>query len=467
MKTIFYSCTLILLFINLVYTQTYSSHPLITQAGNNYDFDVLSPLNPWPIDFTYICWVNENNSIYTIYLKKISPTISEEIIIAQDSIKKSNPQISGSGQYIRIAWQNKSDNYWQIWFSTLTDDEISSEFLICDSIKNDPQITMSPYRIAWVEDGKILIKNYFDDIDVVVAIDSSNCSKPNLEKEDSKDYSILVYEKGEQNNKEIYLAELNKYFSPEWQKTKISEAPSCNPRIGFCSNVSFQIYQDNFWSIVNGAYYALPGDTIIIPGYNLNDPESFSYPIPTMDNDVKTHPFVVFEKELVGTDTSDIFIMTYNSAYEDTFINVSKTHGINYSPQITYLVYLDSVKIAIIWVNEKDGKKNIWISETMFNPVFGDIKENSKYVKSFELSQNYPNPFNPITTIEYFVSQPCKISLTIYNVLGKKIKIFNEGFKNIGKYKIHFDGQMYPSGIYYYRLESVKYSDTKSMLLIK
>ncbi|MEJ2544499.1 MAG: T9SS type A sorting domain-containing protein [Calditrichaceae bacterium] len=467
MKTILYNCTFVLLFINLIISQTYSSHPLITRPGNNYNFDVLYPLNPWQIDSTFICWINENDSIYTLYLKQISPTIGEEIIIAQDSTQKANPQISGSGKDIRISWQNKLDNYWQIWFVNFTDGEINSDYLIRDSLENDPQITMNSYRIAWIEDGNILLINYFDDMNLVMGIDSSNCSGPNLGEEDYKDYSLLVYEKGEQKSKEIYFAELNKYHSPEWQKTKISEAPSRNPRIGFWSIVSFQIYQDNFWSIVHGAFYGYPGDTIKIPGCNLNDPESFTYPIPTMENDVKTHPFVVFEKELVGTDTSDIFIMTYNSAYKDTFINVSKTHGINYSPQITYLVYPDSIKIAIVWVNEKYGKKNIWISETMFNPVIGDIKENSEYVKSFELSQNYPNPFNPITNIEYFVSKPCKISLTIYNVLGEKIETFSEGFKNIGRYKIQFDGQMYPSGIYYYRLESGNYSDTKSMLLIK
>ena len=126
MKTILYSCTLVLLLINFIISQTYSSHPMITLPGNNYDFDVLSPLNPWPIDSTCICWVNENDSIYTIYLKQISPTIGEEIIIAQDSTKKANPQISGRGQDIRISWQNTSDNSWQRWFGFCSVGEINS-----------------------------------------------------------------------------------------------------------------------------------------------------------------------------------------------------------------------------------------------------------------------------------------------------------------------------------------------------
>ena len=83
------------------------------------------------------------------------------------------------------------------------------------------------------------------------------------------------------------------------------------------------------------------------------------------------------------------------------------------------------------------------------------------------LKQNYPNPFNPTTTIEYYIAKPGYIKITIFNVLGETIEIIDEDFRNVGHYKIEFDGKEYPSGIYYYKLEIGEFSEIKSMFLLK
>jgi len=88
-------------------------------------------------------------------------------------------------------------------------------------------------------------------------------------------------------------------------------------------------------------------------------------------------------------------------------------------------------------------------------------------IPGLELEQNYPNPFNPSTTIEYYISKSGKTFVSIYNVLGEIVKIFNEGYQEIGNYNITFNGDNFPSGIYYYQIKSGDYSDTKSMVLIK
>ncbi|OGU35850.1 MAG: hypothetical protein A2068_06125 [Ignavibacteria bacterium GWB2_35_6b] len=99
------------------------------------------------------------------------------------------------------------------------------------------------------------------------------------------------------------------------------------------------------------------------------------------------------------------------------------------------------------------------------------VKINEEIIpQDFELYQNYPNPFNPTTVIKFVipnVGTQHAASLQIYDVLGREIEVKNFGFLNEGIHEIEFNGSNLSSGVYYYRLEVGKYSQTKKMLLIK
>jgi len=99
--------------------------------------------------------------------------------------------------------------------------------------------------------------------------------------------------------------------------------------------------------------------------------------------------------------------------------------------------------------------------------------------KSFDLEQNYPNPFNPTTTISYTIrasekigERPAKTNLTIYNVLGRKVKTLVDKVQIPGNYNVTWDGtdynnQQVSSGIYFYRLSRGDDAEAKKMTLIK
>ncbi len=72
--------------------------------------------------------------------------------------------------------------------------------------------------------------------------------------------------------------------------------------------------------------------------------------------------------------------------------------------------------------------------------------------KTFRLFQNYPNPFNPTTTIQYQLSARSHVDLSVYDVIGRKVRALDSGFKNPGTYEAKFEGGDLPSGIYFYRL---------------
>lgn len=87
-------------------------------------------------------------------------------------------------------------------------------------------------------------------------------------------------------------------------------------------------------------------------------------------------------------------------------------------------------------------------------------------VPSVALS-NYPNPFNPTTKIEYTIPEPAHTSIVIYNTLGQVVRTIVDEYTAAGTHTIDFEAHDLASGVYYYRLTSGKYTETRKLTLIK
>lgn len=85
----------------------------------------------------------------------------------------------------------------------------------------------------------------------------------------------------------------------------------------------------------------------------------------------------------------------------------------------------------------------------------------------FELNQNYPNPFNPVTNIKFGIPKNGYASLRIYDVTGKLVDTYLDGYVNAGYYNAEINGTNLSSGVYFYTLTSNGLTDTKKMILIK
>jgi len=84
-----------------------------------------------------------------------------------------------------------------------------------------------------------------------------------------------------------------------------------------------------------------------------------------------------------------------------------------------------------------------------------------------ELLQNYPNPFNPRTNIKFSVSKDSWVKIIIYDILGREVVTLVNDFKKAGRYETIFDGENFASGVYFYKIESKDFTDSKKMLIIK
>jgi type IX secretion system substrate protein len=139
--------------------------------------------------------------------------------------------------------------------------------------------------------------------------------------------------------------------------------------------------------------------------------------------------------------------------------------------EISSIIALPNGDLLAVGSNEPDSNNNRDVyaarTDSMLNvPPIGIISHNEKIPDEFKLYQNYPNPFNPSTTIKYDIPMDGNISLRIYDILGREVYSMNE-FKRAGSYEYKFSGENFASGLYYYRIESEGFVETKKMVLIK
>lgn len=115
-----------------------------------------------------------------------------------------------------------------------------------------------------------------------------------------------------------------------------------------------------------------------------------------------------------------------------------------------------------------DGGDNIQFKRKIYWENEKITHETSNIPKSFNLYQNFPNPFNPATVIKYDLPKDVKVTVKIYDLLGREVTtLINNEYKNAGRYEVNWNAGNYASGVYIYRIEAGDYISTKKMVLIK
>src|SRR4030095_7833446 len=94
-------------------------------------------------------------------------------------------------------------------------------------------------------------------------------------------------------------------------------------------------------------------------------------------------------------------------------------------------------------------------------PISGSVP------KSFKLDQNYPNPFNPVTNIKFDIPEQSYVKMTIFNLIGGEVEVLVNQQLPAGSYIADWDATNSVSGIYIYKIETAKYSESKKMVLVK
>ncbi len=109
---------------------------------------------------------------------------------------------------------------------------------------------------------------------------------------------------------------------------------------------------------------------------------------------------------------------------------------------------------------------------TKRSPTDIDEDETPVLPTEFSLSQNYPNPFNPSTSIEFSLPKSSHVIVSVFNLLGQKVRELTDKEYSAGNHSVSWDsndasGNRVASGIYFYRVRTDNYTQTKKMILLK
>jgi hypothetical protein len=121
----------------------------------------------------------------------------------------------------------------------------------------------------------------------------------------------------------------------------------------------------------------------------------------------------------------------------------------------------------VIWEDTRDGNPEIYYKKNIFSFPVGITPVNNETPSSYSLSQNYPNPFNPVTNIKFSIPKTGFVKLTVYDAAGRETAALFNGVLSAGTYNYDFDASRLTSGIYFYKLQSGSFVQTRKMMLIK
>lgn len=108
-----------------------------------------------------------------------------------------------------------------------------------------------------------------------------------------------------------------------------------------------------------------------------------------------------------------------------------------------------------------------------FDPGTTTVSEQSTDLGGFHLFQNYPNPFNPSTSFNFDLPEPSRVSLVIYDVLGRQVAELVNGVYESGYHSVQWNGNNIASGVYFARIAatdtqgSIRFSKVIKAVLAK
>jgi hypothetical protein len=172
-----------------------------------------------------------------------------------------------------------------------------------------------------------------------------------------------------------------------------------------------------------------------------------------------------------------LLLYVFNSSY-DTTNTTYKTRNLYFS-NLYDIMYVWAPRLMSSGANFTEGDSLIIYPYTMtlpgamyefstVAPTVPVIEITGEIPEKYDLMQNFPNPFNPETKIRFALPEKSFVVLKVYNVLGQLVeKVIDNRQLDAGVHQVTFDGSRLASGIYFYRIEAGKYTQTKRMVVLK
>ena len=481
MKKIFF---LISFFTVLAYAQSFS----IKQITNlNADCRNLSG-GSFYYGLSYYVFeahIGNSSSIYLGQYIWFYPDIDTFAVIKRvtdNNYMNINPQLISSNDSLFIIYQTNKNGNWDIAYQVYKNNQLSPVYFAADSSADEinPVVSYvqegsfsSPIQfVSYEKRNSVYIKNIHNpglpETEIFHVDDSTKYSQVSL---DNSNYFLdyLVAARKIVNGKSSIV--YKEFSSDIWgnENVLVNSGNCRNPKIQEINWRTGLSYTDD----INGK-----SNIILIEEFKQVDTlKLFGYPLYNYNNFWTFQPIIISSRQ----DFYNYVPYTCSASNNDSlFIRVNKDEfGWNHSDTLIYTtvknstLHLGSMGMYSLgsvfytfWEDSINGKIQIF-GRRDIEPI-GSV--NDKYSPSeFTLNQNYPNPFNPATVINFNLLHRGKVTLNVYDIMGRQICTLLNEDKPTGNYTIYFDSKKFnlSSGVYFYRLVTGKNSAVKKMILLK
>jgi hypothetical protein len=123
--------------------------------------------------------------------------------------------------------------------------------------------------------------------------------------------------------------------------------------------------------------------------------------------------------------------------------------------------------VHVVWMDGRDGNFEIYFKRNPTGNTIGIKNISSVIPSSYSLEQNYPNPFNNTSNLKFQIVNTGDVKLVVYDIMGHEVQTLVNEQLAPGKYETSFDGSQLTSGVYFYKLSTGDFSETRKMLLLK
>jgi len=422
--------------------------------------------------------LNSNIAVRKVYYD----SLGSELMITNNTMGQNiNPSLSDN----ILVWQSNISGNWDIYYSLYSSGSWSAPIALVSSAQNETDpfilsnhtspIQFSFYYLAYIKNNDVYFKSYrvnpstwYPDTNITANI-SYNCITPCIGMGDMGGTRKVFFNMVLNDSvKRIYIKTFTENSTTgivSWDTGNALYQPKTQENLRTLSEKC--IYE-----------YDTLGNTHSISLYK----DIFTFPLWGKNSGSMGTDFGIITSSPVYWHYTSFACV--NKRSDSTALKVTKNLG-NYSPPnetnwksfylgnadinsrlsvSTAVMHLNYYKIITVCEKILNGKGAFYAT---FMTDFLNGVNNESEIVNHDIYQNYPNPFNPTTTLKFDISKNGFVKLEIFDILGRAVAtLVNEQLTH-GSYSVDWNASTFPSGVYFYKLTTDGFSETKKMVLMK
>ncbi len=257
-----------------------------------------------------------------------------------------------------------------------------------------------------------------------------------------------------------------------------------NPPATMTLAIYYQLADNGVFGLGYALHYYIPGfmDTLMV---SISSPKSKLFPLPltlgtqstSTDSTVSPSGDVIVTTRTFNANGFGTLSLPDGSSQpairvQQDYVNMTYSNGTFQSRDVGRSISMWGADLSMTSfdVDTAFTGGNVLVNSFTYEIRTGAaaVHELSREVPDgFALNQNYPNPFNPITTITFKIASEGFTTVKIFDVLGREVATLMSENLSAGSYSVQWDATDVQSGVYFYKLQSGNYSETKKLMLMK